>query len=142
MTSGGEDAPVLENVKRGRKPNASYAAAAQLALQYHLGGMTVLAASRTAIDCLAAFGDIDLRGLVPGARGLLPNDGLHPSRELVKQGNSMRSLSEFTSRPQRPAKWDDPENPTLPRYYLACDDTVVQQVAALVRKLKKRLAQD
>ena len=138
MTINGDGSEESKKAKRGRPPNPAYAAAADIAWRNHLSGMNMLAASRAAVEVLGNFDSVDMRGLVEGGRGPQPNDGLFPNREEVKAGRcTNRTLSEFTSRPQRPAKWADSNNDTFPRYYLASDDSVVQQVYAIVRKRKK-----
>ena len=140
--AGDEDEPPAIRRKRGRRLKLSYEAAAELAWQYYEQGMKIDPAARLAVEVLGYYGSVDLRGLVAGGRGPLPTDGLLPNTRDVQAGLSMRCLSEYSKRAQRPAKWgeggiDEFTPPPSPRYLLASNDTVVQQVAAKVRKRKK-----
>ena len=143
--SGNDDALEPKKAKRGRPPIASYAAAADLAWTYHLGGMSVNKAVRAAIECICHFGSLDLRGLVAGATGPIPDEGLLPAGKGAKKRGPARSLSVDAHRSQRPAHWgeggDEFTQPRSPRYILASNDTVVEQVAAMVRKRKKASGQ-
>lgn len=146
MTLGAGLSQAPKKAQRGPKPKPAYAAAAELAWQYYEKGMPINRAARIAVEVLAEFGSLDLRELVPNGRGPLPTGGLLPDRNQVKEGISSRALSEFASRPQRPAKWgkegkDEFTQPAAPHHILAWDDTVVQQVAAMVRKRKKASSQ-